>query len=105
MSERQRRLNRREAIGLIGASAAVGVVSASRSGGGLFDWGLEAAAAPQFPKGAIIRTVLKDLPPDALSKGATLFHEHLSLTSPYPYQEAPSRPVTHHGAGAVALTI
>ena len=37
------------------------------------------AAAPQFPKGAIIRTVLKDLPPEALTGGATLFHEHLSL--------------------------
>lgn len=33
----------------------------------------------QFPKGAIIRTVLKDLPPEALAGGATLFHEHLSL--------------------------
>ena len=29
--------------------------------------------------GAIIRTVLKDLPPEALGGGATLFHEHLSL--------------------------
>lgn len=29
--------------------------------------------------GAIIRTVLKDLPPEALAGGATLFHEHLSL--------------------------
>jgi hypothetical protein len=30
-------------------------------------------------KGAIIRTVLKDLAPEELSDGATLFHEHLSL--------------------------
>lgn len=37
------------------------------------------SAAPQFPKGAIIRTVLKDLPPESLTGGATLFHEHLSL--------------------------
>ena len=29
--------------------------------------------------GAIVRTVLKDLPPEALTGGATLFHEHLSL--------------------------
>jgi phosphotriesterase-related protein len=29
--------------------------------------------------GAIIRTVLKDVPPEALAGGATLFHEHLSL--------------------------
>jgi phosphotriesterase-related protein len=35
--------------------------------------------APRFPKGAIIRTVLRDLPPEALASGATLFHEHLSL--------------------------
>ena len=37
------------------------------------------APAQQFPKGAIIRTVLKDLLPEALTGGATLFHEHLSL--------------------------
>ena len=32
-----------------------------------------------FPRGAIIRTVLKDVPPEALAGGAILFHEHLSL--------------------------
>jgi len=53
---------RREAIGLFGAAASA-----------------FAANAPQFPKGAIIRTVLKDLPPTALAGGTTLFHEHLSL--------------------------
>ena len=37
------------------------------------------AAASRFPKGAIIRTVLKDLPPEVLTGGATLFHEHMSL--------------------------
>jgi phosphotriesterase-related protein len=42
-----------------------------------------AAAARQFPKGAIIRTVLKDLPPEALAGGATLFHEHLSLAADF----------------------
>ena len=35
--------------------------------------------AQQIPRGAIIRTVLKDLSPEALTGGATLFHEHLSL--------------------------
>ena len=30
-------------------------------------------------KGAIIRTVLKDLAPEELADGATLFHEHMSL--------------------------
>ena len=40
--------------------------------------GLSAVAAA-FPKTAVIRTVLKDLPPEALGAGATLFHEHMSL--------------------------
>jgi len=37
----------------------------------------------QFPKRAIIRTVLKDLRPDALAGGATLFHEHMSLAADF----------------------
>ena len=32
-----------------------------------------------FPKGAIIRTVLKDYAPEELAGGATLFHEHMQL--------------------------
>ena len=31
------------------------------------------------PKGVVIRTLLKDIPPDALGTKATLFHEHLSF--------------------------
>jgi hypothetical protein len=37
-----------------------------------------ASQAPQFPKGAVIRTVLKDLSPELVT-GETLFHEHLSV--------------------------
>jgi phosphotriesterase-related protein len=51
-------MTRRAALTVLGA----GVISRKASG-----------ASP------IIRTVLKDLPPEALSGGATLFHEHLSL--------------------------
>ncbi|HYL78198.1 MAG TPA: hypothetical protein VEU96_28545 [Bryobacteraceae bacterium] len=58
---------RREALRGLGA----GVAAAAWPGSG--------EAATSFPKGAIIRTVLKDLPPEALTGGATLFHEHLSL--------------------------
>ena len=36
-----------------------------------------------FPDGAIVRTILGDVPPDALTGGATLFHEHMSLSIPY----------------------
>jgi len=37
------------------------------------------SAATAYPKAPVIRTVLKDVPPEALGGGATLFHEHLSL--------------------------
>jgi hypothetical protein len=37
------------------------------------------AQAPVFPKGAIIRTILKDYAPEELAGGATLFHEHMQL--------------------------
>lgn len=56
---------RRDLLGILGLGAAAAA--------------LPAATTPQFPKGAIIRTILKDLPPEALAGGATLFHEHLSL--------------------------
>jgi len=39
-----------------------------------------ASSEIQFPTGAVIRTVLKDMPPQALAGGATLFHEHLSIS-------------------------
>src|SRR5262245_59710159 len=37
------------------------------------------AQAPTFPKGAVIRTVLRDYAPEELAGGATLFHEHMQL--------------------------
>jgi phosphotriesterase-related protein len=40
---------------------------------------LAGAATPTFPKGAIIRTILKDYAPEELAGGATLFHEHLTF--------------------------
>jgi phosphotriesterase-related protein len=58
---------RRETIGLLGA----GVAAAALSG--------VANAQTAFPKGAVIRTLLKDHAPDELAGGATLFHEHMSL--------------------------
>ena len=41
--------------------------------------GSASAQTPVFPKGAIIRTLLKDFTPEELAGGATLFHEHMSL--------------------------
>jgi phosphotriesterase-related protein len=41
------------------------------------------AATPTFPKGAVIRTILKDYAPEDLGGAATLFHEHLSFASDF----------------------
>src|SRR5881409_1200710 len=38
-------------------------------------------AQSPFERGAVIRTLLKDLPPNAIT-GSTLFHEHLSIRYP-----------------------
>ena len=62
-------LSRREVIRILGAGA----------GGVLLAQAASAAKAPDFPRRAIIRTLLKDLPPAELGTGVTLFHEHLSM--------------------------
>jgi phosphotriesterase-related protein len=40
-------------------------------------------STPTFPKGAIIRALLKDYAPDELAGGATLFHEHMQLATDF----------------------
>ncbi|HUI78330.1 MAG TPA: hypothetical protein VLY24_10445 [Bryobacteraceae bacterium] len=62
------RLTRRQALEMLGIGAASSAVA--RRG---------FAQAPVFPKGAIIRTLLKDYAPEDLAGGATLFHEHMQL--------------------------
>jgi len=61
--------SRRDIIRLLGASAAAAF--AHRLGA--------SEDRLRLPAGAVIRTVLKDLPPESLAGGATLFHEHLSV--------------------------
>src|SRR5262245_65922841 len=61
------RLTRRQALGVLGMSA---TAAFSKN---VF------AQAPAFPKGAIIRTILKDYAPEELAAGPTLFHEHMQL--------------------------
>jgi phosphotriesterase-related protein len=54
---------------------------------------------PAFPKGAVIRTVLKDINPEDIGHGATLFHEHLSLDDPRPsWRPPPKTPSPAYGA-------
>jgi phosphotriesterase-related protein len=64
------RLTRRDMLRLIAASAAAASLPHLAS----------AADQVKFPSGAVIRTVLKDVPPETLAGGATLFHEHLSMS-------------------------
>ena len=65
-------LTRRQALEL-----GLGVVAAAAF------HGHASAQGVVFPKGAVIRTLLKDLAPDELAGGATLFHEHMSLATDF----------------------
>jgi hypothetical protein len=66
------KLSRREALELLAAAV----------GASLAESRLHAQAAqPTFERGAVIRTLLRDVAPDAIS-GPTLFHEHLSIRYP-----------------------
>src|SRR5580704_9780303 len=62
------RVTRRRALEVLGIGAAAAAISKD-----LF------AQQPVFPKGAIIRAILKDYAPEELAGGATLFHEHMQL--------------------------
>ncbi len=42
---------------------------------------LAAQARPAFDRGAVIRTLLSDVPPESIT-GSVLFHEHLSIRYP-----------------------
>ena len=67
-----RRFTRRDALEFLGSCAGFAVLWNDASGQSL-----------TLPKGAIIRTVLKDYAPDSLGDGAVLFHEHLQLTTDF----------------------
>lgn len=81
MNSRSARFSRRQAIKLLGVGAGLGLSSAARSAASplVAPWQAASSASRRvtFPQGAIIRTILRDLPPDALANGSTLFHEHL----------------------------
>ncbi len=70
----ERTLTRRQALQTIAAGAAAAALPRSLSAQG------PASQGPTFPKGAIIRAILRDYQPEELAMGATLFHEHLQLS-------------------------
>jgi phosphotriesterase-related protein len=61
-------MTRRQALELLGVGAAAAALPRPAR-----------AQAPTFPRGAVIRTVLRDYAPEELAGGATLFHEHMQL--------------------------
>jgi phosphotriesterase-related protein len=73
------RLSRRQAFSLLGLGTGLGLAAGTRESAGAVS-AVPAAAAPKpvIPKGAIIRTILKDVPPDRLGNGAALIHEHVT---------------------------
>jgi phosphotriesterase-related protein len=52
-----------------------------------------------FPKGAVIRTVLKDYAPEELAGGATLFHEHMQLATDFNAKFAAANAATRAANG------
>ena len=80
---RSGRFNRRQAIRLLGAAAGWGIATLSTEDIGLTQTGpswltARSGRAVTFPQRAIVRTILKDVSPDALGSGATMIHEHLT---------------------------
>jgi phosphotriesterase-related protein len=87
-------VKRRDALKLIGAAAATGLLTRS----------LRATPSRRAP---IIRTLLADAPPDALGPGAVLFHEHLSMHYPTTNAIAAARgapPPTHFTDDVALMT-
>jgi phosphotriesterase-related protein len=78
---RSPRLSRRQMLGLLGIGAGVAFPAVDLLGA-VAKAGSATAGKVTFPKGAVIRTLLKDVPPAALANGATLFHEHFSIDLP-----------------------
>ena len=91
---RSKRLSRREAISLLGVGAGLGfgTILGEDSGSAQTQagWLTARSTPPKFLKDSIIRTVLKDVPPEAWGSGATMFHEH--LIGSYVTPSAPSVP-------------
>ena len=78
-------VTRRDVLRLLGAGTGLGLITASSPATELLAAALQSRSRRvTFPKGAIIRTIVKDVSPDALGNGATLFHEHLSISDPLP---------------------
>src|SRR5713226_545541 len=90
-------LKRRDVLRLMGGAAGLGAFGTLGNVSDLFDTAsLTAAADIKFPKGAVIRTILKDYAPESL--GVILFHEHIQLSSTFGIKGGPgvAQPTKHY---------
>jgi phosphotriesterase-related protein len=79
---RWRQMSRRDAMGLLAGGAGLGFVSVLKPSVLAFGQpgGWYSASSPtkaNFPKGTLIRTVVKDVPPEDLNAGSVQIHEHV----------------------------
>ena len=88
------RPSRRDALRLLGIGAAgagaglaAGCGSAPAPEPEMAEEAAPAMPSVTFPEGAIVRTMLDDIPPDVIGNGATLFHEHLAFNFASPPAE------------------
>src|SRR5262245_11938389 len=71
-------ISRRRALGLLGSGTGLSFVAPLARTTLFATAGQAGGARPvTFPTGAIIRTIVKDISPNVLANGTTLFHEHL----------------------------
>jgi phosphotriesterase-related protein len=77
---RLQRMRRRDALKLLGTAAGLGLSAPTGGRSGAATSGALSTAGEQGPAhGAIVRTILRDLPPDGLGAGAALMHEHIAV--------------------------
>ncbi len=86
-------MTRRQALELLSLTAGVCAAPLSASAQGV-----------AFPRGAIIRTLFKDMAPEELAGGATSFHEHLSLPADFSARFSAATAATRTANGAAAAT-
>lgn len=98
-SDRSSGWTRREALSALTAGVGIGVTGEARAAVGSSQSAAPIAggrrAAVTFPGGAVIRSLLADLEPEKLGRGALLFHEHLSYNNDFFARlgsETPQRP-------------
>ncbi len=108
-------LTRRDALRLLGAGLGAGAVASFTEPIGVAQtpgWLAARTRDITVPRGAIVRTILKDISPDVLRGGATMFLEHLigvgNYSSPPPANACPmpcSPPVSNPVIGGVDLMV